>query len=131
MNRRGRVQVLTILMFLVGGAALYLIWVFWPYVKVYVEMREVAKSVVIEWAGMNEGKAKRRIQEEFRKQDIPEDQLTLDNCELKKEGNERMVHCDWELDVYYPPTQYYKTLSFDILAVHDGIEAIVESSIDY
>lgn len=120
MRRRGRVQILTILL---GGAALfgaYLFYVFGDYYLTYFKMKELTKSVMLDWVGLNEGKARRRLGEEFRRQEIP-DYVSPEYCEFETNGQERSVTCTWEVDVYYPGTDYYKTLSFETWAMHDGV----------
>lgn len=119
-RRQGKFNIVS-LFFLVAilGSALWG-YLFMPYYLVYFRMKEITKSVMLDWVGLNEGKARRRLGEEFRRQEIP-DYVPMDLCELKTEGQERSVTCTWEVDVYYPFTDYYKTLSFEVWAMHDGV----------
>lgn len=120
MGRSGKVSVINILLFaLLAGGALWA-YLFSPYYIVYFKMKEITKSVMLDWVGLNEGKARRRLGEEFRRQDIP-DYIETTFCDLKTVGNTKSVTCSWEVDVYYPFTDYYKTLSFETWATHDGV----------
>ena len=120
MRRQGKISIVGILMFLVAIVAALWGYLFMPYYLVYFKMKEITKSVMLDWVGLNEGKARRRLGEEFRRQEIPP-YIELDFCELKTEGQERSVVCSWEVDVYYPFTDYYKTLEFEAWAMHDGV----------
>lgn len=120
MRRRGRAQILTILLTAAGVAGMYLAFTFGDYYIVYFKMKELTKSVMLDWVGLNEGKARRRLGEEFRRQDIP-DYISPEFCEFQTTGQERSVTCSWEVDVYYPGTDYYKTLDFEAWAMHDGV----------
>jgi len=118
--RRGKFNIVGLLLFLALAAVMVWAYLFLPYYIVYFKMKEITKSVMLDWVGLNEAKARRRIGEEFRREEIP-DYVTLDMCEFKTEGQERSVTCDWEVDVYYPFTDYYKTLTFETWAMHDGV----------
>ena len=120
MRRRGKAQVLSILLTLGLAFGAYLLYTFGDYYITLFKMKELTKSVMLDWVGLNEGKARRRLGEEFRRQEIPE-YISPDYCEFQTVGNERSVTCSWEVDVYYPGTDYYKTLSFEAWAMHDGV----------
>ena len=119
-SRSGKMNIFGLILFLGLVAGLVLAYVFVPPWLVYVKMQEITESVVLDWEGLNEGKARRRLPEELRRQEVPE-YITPEMCEFKQDGKNKEVSCYWEIDVYYPYTDYFKTLSFETWAMHDGV----------
>ena len=125
MSRRGRTNIVSILLTVIVVGGIYGAWLFVPPYLVRVKMQELTKSVVLDWAGLNEAKARRRVPEEFRRQEIPS-YIEESMCQFKTEGKNKIFTCSWQIDIYYVPTDYYKTLEFTTWAMHDGISVITE-----
>jgi hypothetical protein len=92
----------------VGG---YFGWLFVPPYWTHLKMAEITESVALDWSQLNRNKATRRLDEEFRRQEIP-NYIPDDACKLEERGTSKIVACAWSIDVYYVPTDYYKTLHF-------------------
>jgi hypothetical protein len=104
----GLVGTILLVILAIGG---YFANVFVPPYWTHQEMRQLTESVALDWAALNRGKAERRIGEEFRRKEVP-NYIADDACKLEERGPNKIVSCAWAVDVFYPPTDYYKTLSF-------------------
>jgi hypothetical protein len=111
--RGGRVNVLGVLLVLlfIGGAGWA--WIFGPYFWDYQVMREATAAAAREWRtaeSKDKGVIKlwRRVEKEEMTY-IPETA-----CSFQEEGTNRMIFCAWDVNVYYPGTEYYRTLSFSL-----------------
>lgn len=123
--RSGKVSIVSLLLLvaaLAGGVAVNMLYE--PYIT-YFKMKEITKSVLLDWHGLNLSKGKRRLPEEFVRQEIPE-YITEDNCTFEDAPPEKIFHCEWEVDAYYPFSDYYKTLRFRTYASHDGVSVYTE-----
>ena len=124
-SRRGKMSIggiLSLILVVAGSVFLYMFFdPYWTWLK----MQEITESVVLEWVAYNRKKADQRLDSELRKQDIP-DYVTKESCEIEQEDKVRRVTCYWEVDVYYPFTEEFRTLYFDTYAEHDGVGLVTE-----
>ena len=125
MRRSGRINIIGILLTLTLAVAALGAYLFVPPYVVYYKMQNITKTLVLEWAGLNEDAGHRRLPVELHTQEIPS-YITIDMCQFKTDGNNKIVTCDWDIDVYYPFTDYYKTLTFETYAMHDGVNVITD-----
>lgn len=101
----------TILLLLVLGAIGFL-GIFAPYWWDYYVIKEIGRSAALKWNETERlEKAKAKVDEELRRREVP-DYFSADFCRFEEEQSIRRVVCSWQVDVYYPMTDYFKTLSF-------------------
>jgi hypothetical protein len=117
-SRRGKVNVLAVLLLLivaVGGYGAYLLVP--PYLD-YMNMKEVASSAALAWyATETKTGSEKKFDEQMRAKEI--DYITRDDCKWEESKEIFAVYCYWEYDVFYVPTDYYKTLEFEVTAESD------------
>ena len=115
----GRINLIGLVLTLLLAAGAYLAWLFVPYHIDYMNMKEVVSSASLAWyANDSESSAQRKLDEQLRAKEI--DYITRkDNCDIGEVGALYVVSCSWEVDVYYEPTQYYKTLTYETTAECD------------
>ena len=108
-------QFLTILLLFGLGVGGFLAWLFVPYHLDYLNMKEVVKSSALAWYAHVEEHASR---EKFRisKNEKGIDYITAEDCSWEKQGDTYLVSCYWIVDVYYPGTDYFKTLEYEVTA---------------
>ena len=109
--RSGKVGLVGSILVAVLALGGYFANVFVPPIWTHQQMRQLTQSVALDWAQLNRAKAERRIREEFRRQEVP-NYIADDACKLEERGTSKIVACAWAVDVFYPPTDYYKTLTF-------------------
>lgn len=110
-SRAGKVGIVGTILLVILAIGGYFANVFVPPYWTHQTMRQVTESVALDWAQLNRAKAERRIGEEFRRQEVP-NYIPDDACKLEERGTSKIVTCTWAVDVFYPPTDYYKTLAF-------------------
>lgn len=114
MDRRGRVSLLGALLVLAIAAVVYGVWLFGPYYWDYLKMKQIAKTAVLDWHAFDsERHARSRYMTELKARHIP-DYIDPEACSFEEESGLRIVECDYSVDVYYPFTDYYKTLHFHV-----------------
>jgi len=111
-GRRGESRVVSLLLLGVLAFAGLLVHTFGPAFIDYMNMREVIKAASLSWyAKQTEQSARARLEEGLADKEIG--YITgKDACTFKESAEEYVVACSWSLDVYYPGTDYYKTLDF-------------------
>jgi hypothetical protein len=93
-------------------------WLFVPYYLDYLNMKEVVKSSSLAWyAHVEESAAREKFRIAMKTKGI--DYITADNCSFEKSGEFYTVSCYWVVDVYYPGTDYFKTLEYEVSAEAD------------
>ena len=120
MNRRaGRANVLTILLVLVLAVIGVGVATFGPFYLDYLNMKEVCSSSALAWyASESEDSAHTRFAKGLSDKGV--DYVSEDNCEFKKTDDTIQVYCAWEAYAYYPMTDYYKILDFEVDTYVDG-----------
>jgi hypothetical protein len=120
MDRRGRISLMNVFLFLGLGAAALVGWTFLPYYWHHLKMKEVTKSAVLEWdAYDNKARAEEKLADLLDRRSIPDYILTEDCLFLEEPVEIYTVRCAWRVDVYYPFTKKFKTLSFETLETVD------------
>jgi len=116
--RGGRVQILTILLLFILAVGGFFAWLFVPYQLDYMNMKEVVKGSAIAWyAHVEEHAAREKFRIAMKEKEI--DYITAEDCQWEKRGEFYTVSCFWIVDVYYPGTDYYKTLEYEVSAEAD------------
>jgi hypothetical protein len=120
MDRRGRISLVNVFLLLGLVAAAVLAWTFLPYYWDYMKMQEVTKSAVLEWDAWDERRrAEDKLADLLDRRSIP-DYILAEDCQFLEEPDQiYTVRCAWKVDVYYPFTQKFKTLSFETLETVD------------
>lgn len=118
-TQRGKVNTIGLLMSLIFVGAGYFAWLFVPYQIDYMNMKEVVTSSSLAWyANAAKSASEKKLDEQLRAKEI--DYITRkDNCDIGESGDLYVVSCSWEVDVYYVPTNYYKTLTYETTAECD------------
>ena len=117
-SRAGRVQILTLFLLLLAGAGGFFAWLFVPYHIDYMNMKEVVKSSALAWyAHVEEHAAREKFRIAMNEKGI--DYITSEDCSWQKQGELYSVSCYWVVDVYYPGTDYFKTLEYEVGAEAD------------
>ena len=111
--RRGRINILSLLVSIlaIGGV----IWgsTFGPYYWDHQVMKEIARSAVLQWyATENQDKGRDRLTRLLAKRGI-EDYIYPSDCFFETRGKLRSIRCAWQVDVFYPYSDYYETLAFE------------------
>jgi hypothetical protein len=122
MDRTGRISIVNVVFFLCFVAGAVVAYTFSPYYWDYLKMQEVTKSAVLEWdAWDSKPRAVTRLADELERREIP-DYILDEDCEFIEEANQTYtVRCAWAVDVYYPFTDKFRTLSFETLeTVEEG-----------
>ena len=123
-RRRGRVQFLTIVLLLAASVAGYFLYTFGPYQLDYLNMKEVVKSSALAWyAHVEETAARDKFTIAMGEKGI--DYITAEDCTWEHREDLYMVSCYWVVDVFYPGTDYFKTLEFEV-----GAEADKRGTVD-
>jgi hypothetical protein len=118
-TRAGRANVLTIILVAFLAAIGVSVATFGPYYLDYLNMKEVCSSSALAWYASSEEKsAHTRFLKGLEKKEI--DYIDKDQCEFKKQGDTIQVYCYWEAYAYYPFTDYYKILEFEVDTYVDG-----------
>ncbi len=117
-NRAGRVQFLTLVLLLLAGLGGFFAWLFVPYHIDYMNMQEVVKSSALAWyAHVEEHASREKFRISMKEKGI--DYITAEDCAWQKQGDLYSVSCYWVVDVYYPGTDYFKTLEYEVSAEAD------------
>jgi hypothetical protein len=117
-SRAGRVQILTLFLLLLAGVGGFFAWLFVPYHIDYMNMKEVVKSSALAWyAHVEEHAAREKFRIAMNEKGI--DYITSEDCTWLKQGQLYTVSCYWVVDVYYPGTDYFKTLEYEVGAEAD------------
>ncbi len=109
--RAGKINIVGILLVLalvVGGLYVH---AFGPYYWDAVNMDEVVRNVCITYQDRGMNYAKERLTRELYQRDIP-DYIQESHCRLSHRGEIFEVDCTWEVQVAWPFTEIYRTMSF-------------------
>jgi hypothetical protein len=117
-------NILSFLLVVILAAVGYFAYTFVPYFIDYLNMKEVVKASALSWYAKEEEKAGRT---RFKKglSDKGVDYVFPEDCSFAEQEGLYVVSCEWYVDVYYPGTDYYKTLEFWATASADkrgGVE---------
>lgn len=115
----GKVNVIGLVLVLLLAVAGYFAYHFVPVHIDYMNMKEVVTSSSLAWYA-NDAKtaSEKKLDEQLRAKEI--DYITRkDNCDINESGDMYVVSCSWEVDIYYWPTDYYKTLTYETTAECD------------
>lgn len=116
--RQGRVQILTLLLLMVLAVGGFFAYLFVPYHIDYMNMKEVVKSSSLAWyAHVEEHAAREKFRIAMNEKGI--DYITAEDCSWEKRNELHIVSCAWIVDVYYPGTDYFKTLEYEVGAEAD------------
>lgn len=116
--RGGKVKFLTVVLLLVLSVGGFLTYLFLPYYVDYWHMKEAVKSSALSWYAEDEENAAHESMRISLK-DKGIDYITNEDCEWEKRGDYFTVSCGWIVDVYYPGTNYYKTIEYVVSAEAD------------
>ena len=111
--RRGRVNILTVLLVLVLGAGGYIGYAWVPVLLSYWDGKESINRAASKWYAAASEQAGRASLDS----DIAHKGLNIDpktQCEFKQTQDEFTVWCGWEEYAYYPGTSAYKTFPFSV-----------------
>jgi len=109
--RSGRSNFLNFLLLLasvVGGAWL---WRFGPYYWDKQEMDGVVKGAARSWKDMGEGYARNRLSEDMYNRDLPT-YLKEEMCRFDEVGAQKIITCEWVVQVAWPVIGKEQTLHF-------------------
>lgn len=113
-TRAGRTNILSLL--LVGGigAALFLGWTFGPYYIDFLYVKEASASAALKWyAEESERAGRHRLAQTLEKNGI--DYVDPKQCEFSRDREMTIrVYCYYEAYVYYPFTDYFKIIPFEV-----------------
>lgn len=125
-DRAGRVNVLGVILVLLLAVGAGWAWLFGPYFWDYQVMREATAAAAREWRS-TESKDKGAFKLWHRLDNEGMDYIFETECSFQQEGTNRMISCAWDVDVYYPGTSYYRTLSFSLDTTCDSVGDITQS----
>jgi hypothetical protein len=112
-RRAGRANVLTIILVLIVAVIGVGAYTFVPYYIDYLNMKEVTSSSALAWyASTEESSAHTRFNKGLETKGI--DYVSEDDCLFKKTDDTIQVYCYWEAYAYYPLTDYYKIVEFEV-----------------
>lgn len=112
-HRRGRVQLLTVFLLFAVSVVGFFAYLFAPYHLDYLNMKEVVKSSALAWyAHVEEHASREKFRIAMNEKGI--DYITAEDCTWEKRGEFYTVSCYWVVDVYYPGTDYFKTLEYEV-----------------
>ena len=119
--RRGRINFVGIAITAVIAAALGGAALFGPYYWDYLVVKEITRTVALTWeaTGLHH-KAEMKLDEEATNRELPDYIDYKSACTLAESGRMKVVNCAWVAHVYYPFTDYYKTLDFNVTSEVDG-----------
>lgn len=112
--RAGRVNILNVLLILVIAGVAGAVWTFGPYYLDYMNVKEVSASAALKWyAEESEEAAKERLRIGLTEKGV--DYVDPKQCEFSRDRDRTIrVYCYYEAYVYYPFTDYYKILAFEV-----------------
>jgi hypothetical protein len=112
-NRQGRISYGTLLLLLVVGVGVGWGMLFGPKYIDYLNINECSGMALAAWHahGVQE-RAPTRFNECLADKGIED--MTIESCKIEPHDNNKYMYCYWEVYVYYPGTDYYKTLSFEV-----------------
>jgi hypothetical protein len=118
-GEQGKVNFIGLVLVVLLLVAGYFAYLFVPYHIDYMNMKEVVTSSSLAWYA-NDAKtaSEKKLDEQLRAKEI--DYITRkDNCDIDESGDMYVVTCSWEVDVYYVPSDYFKTLTYETTAECD------------
>ena len=115
----GRVNLIGLMITVVLAVGGLLAYLFAPYHLDYMNMKEVVSSASLAWyANDAKSSGERKLEEQLRGKEI--DYITRkDNCSFEEAAGMFTTYCSWEVDVYYPFTDFYKTIWYEVTAECD------------
>ncbi len=114
--RRGRVQVMSVI--LVAGICYGILcaWRFVPYYWDQRVMKEVVKIVGLYWKDLGKNKAVQMLAQEMYNRDVPT-YIEEDDCEFREEVGQRRVYCEWTVTDNWPLLGRTRTMHFVVEAL--------------
>ena len=110
-GRRGGVSWFTLLMIVLMVGGTMLVYRFGPYYWDYWQMKEVTKSTARTWKMFGRQAGLEKLNALIEEKNLS-DYLDSAFCDLIEHHDGVRVQCSWEVDVYYPFSDSYRTLSF-------------------
>lgn len=126
-HRSGRMAGSSILLILLAIFGLAWGGIFGPYFWDEQVVREAGSAALREWRtteSLEKGKAK--LASRLSKEGIEYIDPVAD-CKFTMDSGYRYLECGWNPSVYYPGTQYYKTLSFYLSIACDSEGSISDA----
>ena len=120
-RRSGKISLFLIFVLLLMAAAVMMVRRFGPYYWDYWKMKEVTKTAALHWKMFGRPAGEEKLVGLLEDKEIS-DYIEPGYCEFVDRGDEKNVYCSWEVDVYYPFSEEYRTLSFetDAISTVDG-----------
>ena len=84
---------------------------FGPYYWDYWKMKEVTKTAALQWKVYSRKAAEEKLRSMLDDKDISQ-YIEPSYCQFEDRLNAVAVYCSWEVDVYYPFSENYRTLDF-------------------
>jgi len=97
-------------------------WLFGPHYIDHVRMQDCAAQAAATWAAWNsEQRARGDFTYQASRRGLP-DTLGIEVCDFRTEDQDRVVECDWSVDVTIPVIEHTRRLSFHVrkAAAPDG-----------
>lgn len=112
-RRAGRISGSSMLLLLLIAVGLAWAGIFGPYFWDEQVVREAAAASLREWRTEESlDRGKNKFANRLEKESIDYIDPVVD-CKFSMEGKIRYLECGWVAHVYYPGTNYYKTLNFN------------------
>ncbi len=113
--RAGKINIVGILIVLALIVGALFLHTFGPYYWDAVNMKEVVQNTAITYQDRGREKGLQRLTQELYQRDIP-DYILENDCKLSSERQIFTVRCAWDIQVAWPFTEIYRTMSFDVEA---------------
>jgi hypothetical protein len=109
--RAGRVNMFAVAMLVVFAAGALLVERFGPYYWDYWKMKEVTKTAALHWKVFSRKAAEEKLRSMLDDKEISE-YIEPSYCIFEDGLKRGTVYCSWEVDVFYPFSDSYRTLDF-------------------
>ena len=109
--RAGRVNMFAVAMILTMALGALLTDRFGPYYWDYWKMKEVTKTAALHWKVFSKKAAIEKLRSMLEDKEISE-YIEPSYCQFEDRLKGGVVSCSWEVDVYYPFSEKYRTLEF-------------------
>ena len=113
-TRAGRTNIFSILLLAAVGVVLVGAWTFGPYYLDFMYVKEASASAALKWyAEEDERGGRNRLVQKLEENGI--DYLDPKQCEFSRSRDMTIrVYCHYEVYAYYPFSDYYKILPFEV-----------------
>jgi len=109
--RAGRINMIAVVLLLVLASGILLLERFGPYYWDYWKMKEVTKTAALHWKVFSRKAAEEKLRLMLDDKDISE-YIEPSYCKFQDKLKRATVFCSWEVDVYYPFSENFRTLDF-------------------